>query len=99
VNFSKCLSTNYNKSLELSTNSPLADNPAYRLIDTYKDVSGPQKLIEVETINGDKAYYIQYIANAPRYSIFTNSASNLRNFSVHVPKYLLVGMHMFLKVI
>ncbi|MGB6590590.1 MAG: hypothetical protein WBE68_03685, partial [Candidatus Nitrosopolaris sp.] len=55
------------KLLELSTNSStLAGKPAYTLIGTYQDRSaGVQKLMEIGTINGDKAYSVQYIADAP----------------------------------
>ncbi|MFZ0510901.1 MAG: PsbP-related protein, partial [Candidatus Nitrosopolaris sp.] len=58
------------KLLELSTNSSvLAGKPAYTLIGTYQDPSaGLQKLMEVGTIIDDKAYSVQYIADAPRYS-------------------------------
>ena len=41
----------------------------YTLIRTYQDPSfGLQKLMEIGTIIGDKAYSVQYIADAPRYS-------------------------------
>jgi hypothetical protein len=55
------------KLLELSTNSSiLAGKPAYTIIGTYKlHSSGLQKLMEVGTIIGDKAYSVQYIADAP----------------------------------
>jgi hypothetical protein len=47
----------------------LAWKPAYTLIGTYKDPSaGLQKLMEIGTIIGDKAYIVQYIADAPRYA-------------------------------
>jgi hypothetical protein len=50
--------------LELNTNSLiLAGKPAYTLIGTYQD-RGLQKLMEIGTIIGDKAYSIQYIADA-----------------------------------
>jgi len=56
--------------LELNTNSSiLAGKSAYTLIGTYQDPSaGSQKIMEVGTIIGDKAYSVQYIADAPRYS-------------------------------
>ena len=56
--------------LELSTNSStIVGKPAYTLIGTYQDRSaGLQKLMEVGTIIGDKAYSVQYIADAPKYS-------------------------------
>ena len=45
------------KLLELSINSTLAGKPAYTLIGTYElPSSGLQKLMEVGTIIGDKAY-------------------------------------------
>jgi eukaryotic-like serine/threonine-protein kinase len=58
------------KLLELNTNSSiLAGKPAYTLIGTYDLHSfGLQKLMEVGTIIGDKVYYVQYIADAPRYT-------------------------------
>jgi hypothetical protein len=57
------------KLLELSINSTLAGKPAYTLIGTYElPSSGLQKLMEVGTIIGDKAYSVQYIADAPRYT-------------------------------
>jgi hypothetical protein len=58
------------KVIELSTNSSiLAGKPAYMLIGTYQDRSaGLQKLMEMGTIIGDKAYSVQYIADAPKYS-------------------------------
>jgi hypothetical protein len=56
--------------LELNTNSSiLAGKPAYTLIGIYElHSSGLQKLMEVGTIIGDKAYSVQYIADAPKYS-------------------------------
>jgi hypothetical protein len=58
------------KLLELSTNSStLAGKPAYMLIGTYQNPSvGLQKLMEIGMINGDTAYSVQYIADAPQYS-------------------------------
>jgi hypothetical protein len=57
------------KLLELSTNSTLAGKSAYTLIGIYDlPSSGLQKLMEVGTIIGDRAYSLQYIADAPRYS-------------------------------
>jgi hypothetical protein len=58
------------KLLELSTNSlTLAGKPAYTLIGTDQNPSaGLQKLMEIGTIIGDKAYSVQYIADAPKYS-------------------------------
>jgi hypothetical protein len=58
------------KLLELNTNSSiLAGKPAYTLIGTYElHSSGLQKLMEVGTIIGDKAYSVQYIADASQYS-------------------------------
>ena len=56
------------KLLELKINSMLAGFHAYTLIGTYQDAKqGLQKLMEVGTIVNGKAYYMQYIANAPRY--------------------------------
>ena len=58
------------KLLELNTNSSiLAGRSAYTLIGTYElHSSGLQKLMEVGTIIGDKAYVVRYIADAPRYA-------------------------------
>jgi hypothetical protein len=58
------------KLLELNTNSSiLAGRSAYTLIGTYEPPSsGLQKLMEVGTIIGDKAYSVQYIADASRYT-------------------------------
>lgn len=56
--------------LELNTNSSiLAGKPAYTLIATYElHSSGLQKLMEIGTIIGDKAYSVQYIADASQYA-------------------------------
>ena len=49
--------------------SILAGKPAYTLIGTYElHSSGLQKVMEVGTIIGDKAYSVQYIVDAPKYS-------------------------------
>ncbi len=65
--------------LELSTNSSiLAGKPAYTLIGTYELPSaGLQKLMEVGTIIGDKAYSVQYIADAPKYSSYFPAAQKI----------------------
>jgi hypothetical protein len=56
------------KLFELNTNSILSGKPAYTIVGTYQDPSaGPQKLMEVGTIIGDKVYILQYIADASRY--------------------------------
>jgi tetratricopeptide (TPR) repeat protein len=56
------------KLLRLNTNSTLARSSAYTIIGTYEGLSSSlQKLIEVGTIIGDKAYIIQYIADASKY--------------------------------
>ena len=67
------------KLLELSTNSSiLAGKPAYTLIGTYElPSSGLQKLMEVGTIIGDKAYSVQYIADAPKYSNYFPAAQKI----------------------
>jgi tetratricopeptide (TPR) repeat protein len=67
------------KLLELSTNSSiLAGKPAYTLIGTYELPSaGLQKLMEVGTIIGDKAYSVQYIADAPKYSSYFPAAQKI----------------------
>jgi hypothetical protein len=58
------------KLLELSTNSSiLAGKPAYTIIGSYKNPSfGLQKIMEIGTIIGDKAYSVQYILDAPKYT-------------------------------
>jgi hypothetical protein len=56
------------KLLELSTNSSILGKSAYTLIGTYQDTSAGSKIMEVGMIIGDKAYSVQYIADAPRYS-------------------------------
>jgi hypothetical protein len=57
------------KLLELSTNSTLVGKPAYTIIGTYElPSSGLQKIMEIGTIIGDKAYSLQYIADAPKFS-------------------------------
>jgi hypothetical protein len=65
--------------LELSTNSSiLAGKPAYTLIGTYQDRSaGLQKVMEIGTIIGDKAYSVQYIADAPKYSSYFPAAQKI----------------------
>lgn len=56
------------KLIKLSTDTVLSDSPAYELVGTYEDPSsGFQKLMEIGTIIGAKAYMIQYISDAPRY--------------------------------
>ena len=69
------------KLLELSTNSSnLTGKPAYMLIGTYQNPStGSQKLMEIGTIIGDKAYVIQYIADAPNYSDHLPTVQNMIN--------------------
>ena len=56
--------------IELNTNSSkLAGRSAYTIIGTYQNRStGLQKLMEVGTIIGEKAYSVQYIADASQYS-------------------------------
>ena len=57
------------EALTLISSSILAGEPAYTLIRTYELPSSDlQKLMEVGTIIGDKAYSVQYIADAPRYA-------------------------------
>ena len=57
------------KLVELSTNSSLAGKLAYTIIGTYDlPSSGLQKIMEIGTIIGDKAYSLQYIADAPKFS-------------------------------
>ena len=65
--------------LELSTNSSiLAGKPAYMLIGTYElHSAGLQKLMEVGRIIGDKAYSVQYIADAPKYSEYLPAMQNM----------------------
>jgi eukaryotic-like serine/threonine-protein kinase len=59
------------KLLRLNTinSSKLVGRSTYTLIGTYElHPFGLQKLMEVGTIIGDKAYSVQYIADAPRYT-------------------------------
>jgi hypothetical protein len=72
------------KLLELSTNSSiLAGKPAYTLIGTYQDRSaGLQKLMEIGTIIGDKAYSVQYIADAPKYSDYLPTVQKMIDWLV-----------------
>ncbi|MGA9153007.1 MAG: hypothetical protein WBZ36_20710 [Candidatus Nitrosopolaris sp.] len=57
------------KLLGLETNATLAGHQAYKIVGTYQDRSlGLQKIIEVGTVINGKAYYIQYIVDASRYS-------------------------------
>ncbi len=64
--------------LKLSTNSSILGKSAYRLIGTYQDPSaGLQKIMEVGTIIGDKAYSVQYIADAPRYSEYLPTVQHM----------------------
>jgi len=55
---------------ELNTNSSkFAGRSAYTIIGTYKNPSfGLQQLMETGTITGDKAYSVQYIADASKYA-------------------------------
>jgi len=67
------------KLLELNTNSSkLAGRSAYTLTGTYELHSfGLKKLMEVGTIIGDKAYSVQYIADAPRYSDYLQTVQQM----------------------
>jgi hypothetical protein len=48
---------------------------SYTLIGTYELPSaGLQKLMEIGTIIGDRAYSVQYIADAPKYSSYFPAA-------------------------
>ena len=48
------------------------------LIGTYElHSSGLQKLMEIGTIIGDKAYSVQYIADAPRYADYLPTAQKM----------------------
>lgn len=68
------------KLLELNTNpSKLAGRSTYTLIGTYElPSSGLQKLMEVGTIIGDKAYSVLYIADAPRYTDYLPTVNNYK---------------------
>jgi hypothetical protein len=66
------------KLLELSTNSSILGKSAYTLIGTYQDPSaGSQKIMEVGTIIGDKAYSVQYIVDASRYSDYLQTVQKM----------------------
>ena len=72
--------------LELNTNSIFAGRSAYRLIGTYELHSfGLQKLMEVGTIIGDKAYSVQYIADAPRYTDYLPTVQKMIDSMVIKP--------------
>ncbi len=81
------------KLLELSTNSStIAEKPAYTLIGTYQDRSaGLQKLMEFGTIIGDKAYSVQYIADAPKYSDYLPTVQKMIE-SLVINKFLRTGI-------
>ena len=52
--------------------------PAYTLIGTYQNPSaGLQKLMEIGTIIGDKAYSEQYIADAPRFTGYLSTVQKM----------------------
>jgi hypothetical protein len=54
---------------DIGKRKDIGQNKGKTLIGTYQDPSaGSQKIMEVGTIIGDKAYSVQYIADAPRYS-------------------------------
>jgi hypothetical protein len=63
----------------INTNSSiLAGKPTYTIIGTYDLHSfGLQKLMEVGTIIGNKAYSVQYIVDAPRYSDYLPIAQKM----------------------
>ena len=65
--------------LELSMDSFLAGNPAYKLIGTYERNSDLQKLIEVGTIIGNKAYIIQFIADATQFPNYLSTVQKMIN--------------------
>ena len=65
--------------LELSMDSFLAGNPAYKLIGTYERNSDLQKLIEVGTIIGNKAYFIQFIADPTQYPNYLSTVQKIIN--------------------
>jgi hypothetical protein len=59
-------------------NSTLAGKTAYTIIGTYDHPSsGLQKLMEIGTIIGDKAYSLQYIADAPKYPEYLPAVRNM----------------------
>jgi tetratricopeptide (TPR) repeat protein len=75
------------KLLKLNTHSTLDGHSAYALVGIYQDSSfGLQKLMEVGTIIGNKAYYVQYIADAPRYSDYLPVLQNMIN-SLQITSY------------
>ena len=70
------------KLLELSANSSIVvGKSAYPLIGTYQEPSaGSQKIMEVGTIIGNRAYSVQYIADAPRYSDYLPAVQNMTDY-------------------
>jgi hypothetical protein len=75
------------KLLKLNTHLTLDGHSAYALVGIYQDSSfGLQKLMEVGTVIGDKAYYVQYIADAPRYSNYLPVVQNMIN-SLQITSY------------
>ena len=54
--------------LDSGTNTTLAGNPAYKLLYNESIDGVPVKVMEVGTIIGNKAYYIQYSAEPEQYS-------------------------------
>jgi hypothetical protein len=83
------------KLLELSTNSSiLAGKPAYTLIGTYHPSAGLQKLMETGTIIGDKAYVVQYIADAPKYSDYLPAVQKMID-SLLIKKSLGTGIGLY----
>ena len=67
-NYENSTSFPFFKLLSLSINTTLARNSAYTLIGTYYNYNRPQKVMDIGTIIGDRAYHVQYLVEAPRYS-------------------------------
>jgi hypothetical protein len=69
------------------TNTVLAGHPAYTLVGTYYDLDhGTQKVLETGTVIDDKGYFIQYIADEPKYSALLPTVQNMINsFEISKP--------------
>jgi len=62
------------------TNTVLACHSAHSLVGTYYDLDhGTQKVLETGTVIDDKGYYIQYIADEPKYSALLPTVQNMIN--------------------
>jgi hypothetical protein len=72
--------------LDSGTNATLAGNPAYKMVYTQSIDGAPVKGLEVGTLIGNKAYYIQYSAAPEQYSKNIKIAQDVIN-SFNLTKY------------